>query len=366
MGQNGSTVLPHDKAMEEIKRIRVQLLQLEEDYRIARFDKNGNSKNLVTSLQERYSNVRRWGSQESDSDDIMLEAARAIIDEAGATPLMAVVDNIQALHGEMEKVSHFLALELRHSSYEIFQEELDQCHRESKLIIGEELSRFLLKVSDTNHLNQFLIKTVIQILMVSFCESQWKPYFDKHKYHATASTQRRQSRNLGDLKRQFLNQLTNLFKIAAWSIPDPKSRSAFEDSLAPFFKAMDNTKNTLENLPEFAKAHLSVVGLDNDLSDSEICVVDTNIATNPERTPDEKLLQEFAQGHIIGTFGIGVYGSMRGDRRFRNLLPRKVIVSSAIVDKIVPPSPPRLLASMDDFKANAVLSDRRLQDGRDP
>jgi len=356
MGQNGSSIRPHDEAMEEINRIRAQLRQLEEDYRFARFDKSGNSKNLVTSLQQRYSNLRHWGSQESESDNVLLEAARAVISEAGAAPLMNVVDKIQALHGEMGKISDFLAQELRHSSYEIFQEELDQCHRESELIIGEALSRFLMKVSEIDHLNQFLIKNVIQILMVSFCETQWEPYFDKRypdpgKYSslmigseftyplclATACNQS-QSRNLGGLKRQFLNQLTNLFKTAAWSIPDSKSRSAFEDSLTPFFKAMNNTKEALENLPGFAQVHLSVVGPDNDLSDSEICVVDTNVTTGSEGTPDERLLQEFAQGRIIGTFGIGVYGSLREDRRFRNLLPKKVILSSAVVNQILPPT----------------------------
>ena len=411
MGQNGSSIRPHDEAMEEINRIRAQLRQLEEDYRFARFDKSGNSKNLVTNLQQRFSNLRRWGSQESESDNILLEASRAVISEAGATPLMNVVDKIQALHGEMEKISDFLAQELRHSFYEIFQEELDQCHRESQLIVGEELSRFLVKVSEIDHLNQFLIKNVIQIFIVSFCETQWRPYFDKRypdpgkhsclrigsKFTypfspATDRIQRRQSRNLGDFKRQFLNQLTNLFKIAAWSIPASKSRSAFEDSLAPFFKAMEKTKEALENLPKFTKVHLSIVGPDNDLSDSEICVVDTNIATDSQRTPDEKLLQEFSQGHIIGTFGIGVYCSTLEDRdvpRFRNLLRKKVIVSSAIVDQILPPTSPQLLlppsgivpsanlnqasspdpahsqpVPLSDFEANAIRYNR--QDGRDP
>ena len=167
---------------------------------------------------------------------------------------------------------------------------------------------------------------------------------------------RRQSRNLGDLKRQFLKQLTNLFKIASWSIPSSKSRSAFEDSLAPFFKAMDETEMALENVPKSAKVYLSVIGLNNDLSDSEICVVDTNITTDSQRTPDEKLLQEFAQGHIIGTFGIGIYCSMQEDRGrplFRNLLRKKVIMSSAIVDQILPPTSPRLLLPPNDIVSSA-------------
>ena len=49
----------------------------------------------------------------------------------------------------------------------------------------------------------------------------------------------------------------------------------------------------LENVPKSTKVYLSVVGLNNDLSDSEICLVDTNITTDSQRTPDEKLLQEF-------------------------------------------------------------------------
>ena len=179
MGQNESSVRPRDEEKEEINRLRAQLRQREEDYRFARFDKNGNSKNLVTSLRQRFSNLRRWGSQESESDSVLLEAARAVISEAGAAPLMNVVDKIQALHGEMEKTSDFLAQELRHSSYEIFQEELDGCRRESELIIGEGLSLFLVEVSEIDHLNQFLIKNVIQIFMVSFCEAQWEPYFNK-------------------------------------------------------------------------------------------------------------------------------------------------------------------------------------------
>jgi len=358
MGQSGSSALPHDKAMEDTNRIRAQLQKLEEEYRFAGFSKNQRSKNFVRSLQRRFSNLRRWGSQESDSSNILLEAARAVVSEAGAGPLMDVVDKIHALHGEMENISKLIAQELLHSPYDIFQVELDRCQRESELVVGEELSRYLVKVSEIDYLNQFLIKNIIQIFMVSFCESQWKPYFDKwhphpgehyslindseltYPFSLAASGIHPQSPNLGKLKDQFLNQLTSLFKIAAWSIPGSKSRSAFEDSLIPFFKAMDETRKALENPHKIAKVYLSVVGPDNDLSDSEVCVVDTSITTDSQSTPDEKLLREFAQGHIIGTFGIGIYCSMQNDDgvpQFRNLLRKKVIISSAIVNQISPP-----------------------------
>jgi hypothetical protein len=108
-------------------------------------------------------------------------------------------------------------------------------------------------------------------------------------------------------------------------------RSDFEESLSPFFKAMDQSTRALENVPKSAKVHLSVIGPDIDLSDSEICTVDANIKEDAPRTPQSRLLQEFAQARVVGTLGIGIYCSMQEGcdaPRFRNLLPKKVFVSS--------------------------------------
>jgi hypothetical protein len=138
---------------------------------------------MVTEAVEKPGNIGPSELQESNSiladkfNKKLLEAARAIIHEAGATPLMSVVDNILVLHGEMEKISNILAQDLRHSSYQLFQEELDRCHEDSVLVVGEELSNFLVKISELGDLNQFLIKITIQIFTVSFCVSQWQPYF---------------------------------------------------------------------------------------------------------------------------------------------------------------------------------------------
>ena len=76
MGQNGSSISPTDKAMEEIKHTRAKLQQLEEEYRL-KFDTNRNSKNLVTKLQQKFSNLRRWVPhvQESNLNNVLLEAA---------------------------------------------------------------------------------------------------------------------------------------------------------------------------------------------------------------------------------------------------------------------------------------------------
>ncbi len=105
---------------------------------------------------------------------------------------------------------------------------------------------------------------------------------------------------------------------------------------------MDETTKVLDNVPKSTKVQLSVVDpLDiNDLTDAEVCVVGTNIKADSAGTPNEKLVQEFAESLIVGTVGIGVYCSMgaepssRDTPQLRNLLPRKIIASSAAFDQI--------------------------------
>ena len=105
---------------------------------------------------------------------------------------------------------------------------------------------------------------------------------------------------------------------------------------------MDETTKVLDNVPKSTKVQLSVVDpLDiDDLTDVEVCVVSTNVKADSARTSNEKLVQEFAESLIVGTVGIGVYCSMgaepssRDTPQLRNLLPRKIIASSAAFDQI--------------------------------
>jgi hypothetical protein len=59
----------------------------------------------------------------TDEERESLLAARAIVDGTGAAPVMAVIDAILTLRKEIAKVSNFLAENIRHTSYELFQEE---------------------------------------------------------------------------------------------------------------------------------------------------------------------------------------------------------------------------------------------------
>ena len=123
---------------------------------------------------------------------------------------------------------------------------------------------------------------------------------------------------------------------------------------------MDETKKTFDNVPRSAKVQLSVVDpLDiDDLTDVEICVVGTNAMADSAGISNEKLVQEFAESLIVGTVGIGVYCSMgaepssRDTPQLRNLLPRKIIASSAALDQI--------------SNAQAKKQKAMNQDGREP
>jgi hypothetical protein len=107
-----------------------------------------------------------------------LSAARAIVDGTGATPVMAVIDAMLVLHKEIANVSNFLAENIRHTSYELLQEELDRCYQDSEGIIGERLSKSLHDHAEAEELSQSLIKITFQIFITSFCASEWDCYLD--------------------------------------------------------------------------------------------------------------------------------------------------------------------------------------------
>lgn len=88
---------------------------------------------------------------------------------------------IQTLQKEIVKISNFVAENIKHSSHEVFQEELDRCYQDSERMIGVRLSKFLHEHSDAEELSQALIKVTIQIFIVSFCASEWKPYLDEQQ-----------------------------------------------------------------------------------------------------------------------------------------------------------------------------------------
>jgi len=114
----------------------------------------------------------------TDNEQELFSATRAILDGIGAAPVTTVINRVLVLRKEIDKVSNFLAENIRHTSYELFQQELDQFCQDSKGVVGTGLSDFLHKHSEAEELSESLIKITTQISMVSFCASEWEHYLD--------------------------------------------------------------------------------------------------------------------------------------------------------------------------------------------
>ncbi|KIM36853.1 hypothetical protein M413DRAFT_31458 [Hebeloma cylindrosporum] len=206
--------------------------------------------------------MEKYQATPTDNKPESLSAARAIVDGTGMTPVMAVVDAMLVLCKEIANISNFLAQNIRHTSYELFQEELDRCYQDSEKIVGERLSKFLCEHSEAEELNHSLIKMTIQIFITSFCAFVWDRYLDT-PLHVEAD----KNASKGQRKAALLRNLISVFKIAAWVIPGSANRSAFEESLDPFFESVEEIEAAWTTVPEFAKISLSFVSPGEDLAD---------------------------------------------------------------------------------------------------
>lgn len=114
----------------------------------------------------------------TDNEKELLSATRAILDGIGAAPMITVINRVLELRKEIDKISNFLAENIRHTSNELFQQELDQFFQDSKRVVGTRLSKFLRKHSEEEELSKSLIEITTQICMVSFCASEWERYLN--------------------------------------------------------------------------------------------------------------------------------------------------------------------------------------------
>lgn len=113
----------------------------------------------------------------NDEHEFLL-AARVIVDAIGAAPVMTVISAILELCKEIAKISNFLVENIRHTSYELFQEELDCCYQDSEKMVGLQLSKVLCEHSEAQQLSKPVITMTIQIFIISFCASEWEHYLD--------------------------------------------------------------------------------------------------------------------------------------------------------------------------------------------
>jgi hypothetical protein len=120
-------------------------------------------------------------SIDNEHVSLLADSAMTILDGTGAAPVLDVIHTMLELRKEMEKVSNFLAYNIKQFSYELFQEELDRCHQDSERMVGARLSEFLREHSEAEKFSQPLVKITIQLFMVWFCAGEWENYLDQQR-----------------------------------------------------------------------------------------------------------------------------------------------------------------------------------------
>ena len=124
----------------------------------------------------------------------------------------------------------------------------------------------------------------------------------------------------------FLRNLTSVFKVAAWVIPGSAKRTAFEESLNPFFKSMQETEAAWNKLSEFTKVSLSFVSPGEVFANSETYEEDK---TRHGIQTSEGSLQ--SQHIVLGTVAFGVCCLFQQrEQRPRTLLTAKVILEESL------------------------------------
>jgi hypothetical protein len=211
---------------------------------------------------------------------------------------MAIVDAMLVLDKDIAKVSNFLAKNIRPTSYELFQEELDRCYQESERIVGKRLSEFLREHSET------------------------------------------------------------IFKIAAWVIPGSANRAAFEETLNPLFKSMEEIETAWEKVAEFTKVSLSFVSPGEDLADFETYQEDATepgIQISNETSPSQNI--------VLGTAALGIHCLFRNGIKGVEDQPRIILAAKVILEANL-----RYMFLEDDQKPPSISNQRSSQpgDGRDP
>lgn len=352
-------VAEQDRTKEELHRTRARLQQIEYEFRHARGEianlhrtcvelDSGNKRqeDTILGLQRELAQVmEKYQATPTDNEPESLSAARAILDGAGAYPVMAVVDAILVLHKEIVKVSNFLAENIRHISYELFEEELDRCYQESQKIIGERLSKFLREHSEAEDLSQSLIKMSIQMLITSFCASEWSHFVDPTLKIADKNT----AKDRKERKAAFLRTLISVFKIAAWVIPGSAKRAAFEESLNPLFSSMDKIEGAWTKVPESTKVSLSFLSPGKDLADVQVYTEDATISA--------------IHDIVLGTSAFGVHCLFQDHAKGVEDKPKSLLAGKVFLERNL-----QSIFNQEDQKPSCVSHQRnsKLGDGRDP
>jgi len=145
-------------------------------------------------------------------------------------------------------------------------------------------------------------------------------------------------------------------------IPGSASRAAFEESLNPFFKSLEEIEAALTKVPEFTRVWLSFVSPGEDLADFET-YADSEEATEPGIPTSNE--PSPSPNTVLGTVAFGVHclfhdqiNGVDSDK------PRIVIAARVILEENL-----RYIFGIQENQKPAAMSNRSASqagDGRDP
>jgi hypothetical protein len=160
-------------------------------------------------------------------------------------------------------------------------------------------------------------------------------------------------------KAVFIRNLISVFKIAGWVIPGSANRVAFEESLNPFFKSMEEIEATWVKVPEFAKVSLSFFPPGEDLADWETYAEDaTEPVIQASNGPSP------SQNIVLGTSALGVRCLIQDRSEGVEDKPRTLLAAKVILEANL-----RYIFGVQEDQKPTTMSDQRTsqpEDGRDP
>ncbi|KAF8959232.1 hypothetical protein BDZ97DRAFT_1923065 [Flammula alnicola] len=354
------------RTRDELKRVKSESSVFKKNCQELERDRRRHEENAA-ALRKELLDVQQGHEDLITVKDSWSRLMEELLSEAGLSPVLNTIDNVHLLNEEIDKVSTLLSENLTHTSHELFQEEISRSYGGCKIMIGEELSNLLISRSQPqqgNTLDALLTKAVSQIFMISFCASEIRTCSVSGAHLAGresmpltgGGSDLHETRPLleRDRKSKLLQELTNVFKVASWAIPGSTKRAAFEESLTPLFKALDDL-NATGNILDSEKIVLSVACPNHSFMHD---FMESTFAGRPAQ-PVSRSAQEFVAGTIA--FGLKKKKddeAQGGAPRFRNLLPAKVILYSTFQNKFkIPLSPPDAILKVPDNRTASQTED---------
>ncbi|KAJ3500453.1 hypothetical protein NLJ89_g9786 [Agrocybe chaxingu] len=298
-----------------------------------------------------------------------LNATKALLEVAGSLPYTDLLDEIERFNNKISEVAVFLEKNIVYRCLEAFQEELDRAREDTEGILGDQFCHLVVSQAKNADLgvgapNPLFVEAVVRAFVVAVCVSEISPHSvfgDRFRPKDGADSDRSCHRletsvapsTIGSFKSLFLAKLSNILKIAAWSIPGVQKRTAFESLLVPMFESKEELRTALGETFSSAKLELSVIKYGGWFSEEFMEAPHTRGA---------------GADWVAATLGVGLKQAVRRDGQeevLRAIVPAQVVLISTLNLAVEGTSEPDEKGSQGPLQAGASTDERPQRDGRD-